>query len=322
MNQPTRVDLVLTLLFGWTGYWRFKNGQKVLGFVWLFTFGLLCIGWLIDLITVVTSMPDFHSSPYQKPPSEYEIQKQREEQAKQEQHTAFLSDLENIRKMPIVSEKSDLKRNFVKDFEFKDKNLTKKTSLNKLSAGFVAIDTETTGLKAASERIIEVSAIKFVGFVPVEHFTTLINPKKQIPSEASAINHITDDMVSDSPEFSEIACQLNEFIGKLPIVAHNAEFDCKFLFVSGLTEITKRDVYDTYLITRRVIENDYREKLVNYKLPSCCERFHVWIPEGHRASVDCYACGRLFVELILDRNEIFGSAARDDFFNFYSQEQD
>ena len=44
------IDIIITVLFGWTGYWRFKKGQKALGVVWLLTGGVFLIGWIIDIV--------------------------------------------------------------------------------------------------------------------------------------------------------------------------------------------------------------------------------------------------------------------------------
>lgn len=44
------LDLILTVLFGWAGYWKFKNGKIALGIVWLLTFGAFGFGWLFDII--------------------------------------------------------------------------------------------------------------------------------------------------------------------------------------------------------------------------------------------------------------------------------
>ena len=47
------IDLVLTVLLGWAGYWRFRQGQLGLGILWLLTGGVFLFGWLIDIILAV-----------------------------------------------------------------------------------------------------------------------------------------------------------------------------------------------------------------------------------------------------------------------------
>ena len=52
--QETHSVLVgyLCWLFGFTGSHRFYYGKQITGTVWFFTFGLLGIGWLIDLFLI------------------------------------------------------------------------------------------------------------------------------------------------------------------------------------------------------------------------------------------------------------------------------
>ena len=42
-------DFICTILLGWLGTYRFSKGQTSLGFVYMFTFGLFGIGWLVDI---------------------------------------------------------------------------------------------------------------------------------------------------------------------------------------------------------------------------------------------------------------------------------
>ena len=39
-------------IFGFSGAHRFYYGRRITGTIWFFTFGLLCIGWLIDLFLI------------------------------------------------------------------------------------------------------------------------------------------------------------------------------------------------------------------------------------------------------------------------------
>lgn len=51
-NTHSKVIGYLLWLFGFTGAHRFYYGKPVTGTIWFFTFGLLGIGWLIDLFLI------------------------------------------------------------------------------------------------------------------------------------------------------------------------------------------------------------------------------------------------------------------------------
>lgn len=178
------------------------------------------------------------------------------------------------------------------------KNVTKSTSLNRIK-DFVAVDTETTGLRAQGNDIIQLSAIKFINFEPVEIFSTYIKPRKSIPPDATAINKITDDMVENAPKFYEIINSFNDFIGDFPLVAHNAPFDMKHLYVNGLDSIENKTVYDTLELSRKILKDEY-----SYKLCDICKVENIYPDNAHNAESDCLACGLLFVNLVADRREV------------------
>lgn len=95
---------------------------------------------------------------------------------------------------------------------------------------YVVFDLETTGLSPNTDEIIEISAVKAEGGKVKETFSTLVNPGRPIPREASMVNGITDDMVAGAPKLPEAIKEFSEFIGKQVLVGHNIRsFDLKFL---------------------------------------------------------------------------------------------
>lgn len=108
----------------------------------------------------------------------------------------------------ISKEKRNRQKGFPEE-TFKNSGITKKGAFE----NFTVIDTETTGLAPYRDRIIQVSAIRFRDGEPVEKFCTYVNPKKDIPAEASTVNGITNDMVASAPTFPEIVSDLEAFIG-------------------------------------------------------------------------------------------------------------
>lgn len=93
---------------------------------------------------------------------------------------------------------------------------------------FVAFDTETTGLKAAEGRILEIGAVKFRNLRILDRKSWLINPGILIPEESRRINGITPDMVSNSPPFAVVFPEFAAFTKGAVLLAHNAAFDRRF----------------------------------------------------------------------------------------------
>ena len=112
--------------------------------------------------------------------------------------------------------------------EIKYTTVTKNFNPDRLPS-FVVIDIETNGLKVQGGRILELSAIRYEDFQPVAAWTSLVNPEKPIPSDATEVNHITDKMVADAPTLPQVAASFLEFVGRSTVVGYNLPFDLKFL---------------------------------------------------------------------------------------------
>ena len=49
------VPMILTILFGWMGIQWFISGRIGMGFLYLFTFGLFGIGWIVDIVRQIVA---------------------------------------------------------------------------------------------------------------------------------------------------------------------------------------------------------------------------------------------------------------------------
>jgi len=159
---------------------------------------------------------------------------------------------------------------------------------------FIAFDTETTGLWAPVNRLVEIAAVKFCLDQPrVDTFQSLINPQRLIPDEVIKIHGITDDVVAEAPTVRPVLEQFIEFCGDGSIlIAHNALFDISFVNCElsrvGL-EFGDNLILDTVDIFRRLYPG-----LESYSLLSLVTQFDIAQTQQHRALEDAHLVHRLF----------------------------
>ena len=96
-------------------------------------------------------------------------------------------------------------------------------------APFVVVDTETTGVRAETDRLIEIAAVKLVGGEVVDRFSSLINPERSIPQRITRLTGISTGMVFDQPPAAEVMPRFLAFLGEGIFVAHNRTFDERFV---------------------------------------------------------------------------------------------
>lgn len=100
-----------------------------------------------------------------------------------------------------------------------------------LKRSLVFFDVETTGLNVQTDRIIQVSTMKFVPGRELPNIcTVLMNPGIPIPPESTAIHHITNDQVKKLPGFAAFAMDLEEIFTSSDVGGYNvSRFDLPIL---------------------------------------------------------------------------------------------
>lgn len=158
-------------------------------------------------------------------------------------------------------------------------------------------DTETTGVRSEKDRIIEIAA-----YDPVldRTFEQFINPGSPIPPDATAIHHITDEMVKEAPPFSVVALEFQKFCdGDVVLIAHNNDgFDYHFLKAefgrSGMT-LPSWKFLDSLKWARR-----YRNDLPRHTLQFLREIYGIQANNAHRALDDVIVLYQVFKHMVDD----------------------
>src|SRR5690606_17496758 len=121
----------------------------------------------------------------------------------------------------------------------------------------IIFDTETTGLDAREDRVIELGCIELVNRFPTGRtFHKYINPQgRAINAEAQAVHGISIEHLAGKPGFHEIAEEFLAFIEGAKLVAHNAGFDIGFINAEfarlGHPAVGPERVVDTLALARR-----------------------------------------------------------------------
>ncbi len=169
---------------------------------------------------------------------------------------------------------------------------------------FIVVDLETTGLESRKDAIIEVGLVHCayaMGEMKVlETFESLVNPGRHLDFLIEKITGISNDMLKDARSWSDVKPEIVAFIGDLPLVAHNADFDMGFLDENGVDTKT-HSIYDTYWLSTLLVP-----EATSYDLGYLCEFFKVMNKQHHRALNDAEVTAQVFGQL-LDRFDTLDS---------------
>ena len=94
---------------------------------------------------------------------------------------------------------------------------------------FAVVDLETTGGTAEEGRITEVGIVLLDDCEVVKTYSALIDPGMPIQPFVQNLTGITDEMVHGKPQFASIAEEVSELLQDRIFVAHNVQYDIKFM---------------------------------------------------------------------------------------------
>ena len=166
---------------------------------------------------------------------------------------------------------------------------------------YVVFDLETTGISPYKDRVVEISAVKVVGGVVTDEFTSLVNPGMHIPAQASAVNGITDDMVADAPSFEPVLKAFMDFAGDMVLVGHNIHsFDMKFICRDSevfFGQTVGNNYIDTLFIARKCLP-----ALPHHTLTDLAGYYSISTRGAHRALNDCRMNQQVFEKLMMEES--------------------
>lgn len=151
----------------------------------------------------------------------------------------------------------------------------------------VFFDIESTGLNVATDRIVEISAVKVQVNGDTEIKTRRINPTIPISPESYAIHGISQDDVKDCPTFKEIAKSLAKWMTGCDIAGYNStKFDIPLLAEEFLRAGVDFDFRKRKLVDVQVIFHKMEQRTLSAAYKFYCNKN---LENAHSAQADTLA---------------------------------
>ena len=158
----------------------------------------------------------------------------------------------------------------------------------------IVLDFETSGLSPAQgDRAIEIGAVRIRRGQVVDQFQSLMDPGFRVSGFIEAYTGISNAMLAKAAPCAEVMARFADFIAGLPLVAHNASFDSRFL-QAELQRIGREPpgrFACTMLNARRIFQ-----QAPNHRLETLVEYLRLPRPaQFHRALADARMAGAVWL---------------------------
>ncbi len=214
---------------------------------------------------------------------------------------AFPDAYNHIKKLKRKKDFKDFKVLYGSEFNVVKDSQDIVTNYNKndlLSEEYVVFDLETTGLSSEYDKIIEFGAVKIKNNTIIDSLQMFINPEQELSNQIINLTKISQAEVNRAKTIDEEMSKILNFIGELPIVAHNAKFDIGFLEKSMLDlnlGKLKNTIIDTMLLSRAI--NPQRRY---HSLGSVARFYNISYDNfvAHRADYDAEVTANVFLSML------------------------
>lgn len=166
------------------------------------------------------------------------------------------------------------------------------------------IDLETTGVNISNDRIVEIAIVKVLPDDTRQVKRKLINPLMPIPSGASDVHGITDEMVKDAPSFKQVANELKQFLDNCDLGGYNSNrFDVPMLIEEFLRAGVAFSVDGRKLVDVQKVFHMMEQRTLGAAYKFYCNKV---LDGAHSAEVDATATWEV-LEAQIDRYPQIGN---------------
>ncbi len=151
---------------------------------------------------------------------------------------------------------------------------------------YVVVDLEMTGLRAKTDRILEIGAVKVENHQITATYQKMINAGVKIPKEIQELTGITEEMAATGVKEQEAVEGFFDFCRGFPLAGHNILFDYSFLkqYAVNHKKTFEKNGIDTLKLSRKFLPG-LEKKTLDY----LCDYLKIERIKNHRALEDARA---------------------------------
>ena len=170
----------------------------------------------------------------------------------------------------------------------------------------VFFDIESTGLNVATDRIVEICAVKVMPNGDKEVKTRRLNPTIPISPEAQAVHGISNEDVKDCPTFKEIAKSLANWLEGCDFAGYNSiKFDIPLLAEEFLRVDIDFDFRKRHLVDVQNIFHKMEQRTLSAAYKFYCQKD---LENAHSAEADTLAT----YEILLGQLDRYADTLEND----------
>lgn len=158
---------------------------------------------------------------------------------------------------------------------------------------YAVVDLEATGT-GTDAKIIQIGIVLVENGEIIDSYATDINPYELLDDHIKNLTGITDQQLSQAPDFGQVASSIYDMIGDAIFVAHNVKFDANLLaealFFEGFELLTPR--VDTVELSQLFFPT-----FEKYSLGNLAEHLDLGLDQAHTAISDAMATARLLIKI-------------------------
>ncbi|MGQ7462324.1 bifunctional DnaQ family exonuclease/ATP-dependent helicase [Streptococcus suis] len=158
---------------------------------------------------------------------------------------------------------------------------------------YAVVDLEATGT-GADAKIIQIGIVLVENGEIIDSYASDINPYEPLDDHIKNLTGITDQQLSQAPDFGQVAGTIYDMIGDAIFVAHNVKFDANLLaealFFEGYELLTPR--VDTVELSQL-----FFPAFDKYSLGNLAEHLYLDLDQAHTAISDAKATARLLIKI-------------------------